>query len=150
MSPSYPRLPTMQDVAREAGVHQTTVSRALRNDSRIPEATRLRVVRTAARLRYRPNPLVSALIALRRARHPARTPTTLAFVIHTYGKRRHYMPHQYTHMAHLAGARAAAEEQGYRIEAFSFNLPEMTERRFDEILYARSIPAVIIGSMPEG
>jgi LacI family transcriptional regulator/LacI family fructose operon transcriptional repressor len=140
----------MQDVARAARVHQTTVSRALRNDSRIPEATRLRVVRAAMRLRYRPNPLVSALIALRRARHPAKTPTTLAFVIHTYGMRRHYLPHQYNHLAHLSGARAAAEEQGYQIESFSFNLPEMTERRFDEILYTRNIPGVIIGSLPEG
>jgi DNA-binding LacI/PurR family transcriptional regulator len=140
----------MQDVARALGVHHTTVSRALRNDSRIPETTRLRVVRMARRLRYRPNPLISALIATRRARHPARLPTTLAFVIHTHGRRRTYPPHQYTPKAHLAGARAAAEEQGYQIETFSFNDGEMTERRFDEILFARNIPGLIIGSIPEG
>jgi LacI family transcriptional regulator/LacI family fructose operon transcriptional repressor len=140
----------MKDVARAAGVHQTTVSRALRNDSRIPEETRRRIVRIARQLRYRPNPLVSALIAMRRARHPSQSPTTLAFVIHTQGSRRRYLPHQYTHQAHLAGARAAAEERGYQIETFNFNFPEMTERRFDEILYARNIPGVIIGSLPEG
>jgi DNA-binding LacI/PurR family transcriptional regulator len=150
MSASHPSITSMQDVARAVGVHQTTVSRALRNDSRIPEATRLRIVRMAKRLRYQPNPLVSALITLRRARHPAKSPTTLAFVIHTHGQRRHYLPHQYTHLAYLEGARAAAEERGYQIEPFSFNLPEMTERRFDEILFARNIPGLIIGSLPEG
>lgn len=55
---------TMQDIAREAGVSKSTVSRVL-NDSPstvpITEATRDRVTEAARRLGYRPNPLARAL-----------------------------------------------------------------------------------------
>ena len=142
--------PAMRDVARAAGVHQTTVSRALRNDPRIPEATRLRIVRIAESLQYRPDPLVSALIARRRSRHPPRYPICLAFVAYMSTHYRRYAPHQYTYEAHLAGARFAAERQGYQVELFPMNSPDMTPRRLDEILSTRNIPGLIIGSLPEG
>jgi LacI family transcriptional regulator, galactose operon repressor len=51
--PSRPRrLPTSHDVALEAGVSQPTVSRALRGDPRVTEATRTRVLLAAERLGY--------------------------------------------------------------------------------------------------
>jgi LacI family transcriptional regulator, galactose operon repressor len=46
---------TSHDVARAAGVSQPTVSRALRGDPRVAEATRRRVTRAAARLGYVPS-----------------------------------------------------------------------------------------------
>jgi LacI family transcriptional regulator, galactose operon repressor len=46
------RLPTSHDVALEAGVSQPTVSRALRGDPRVTEATRRRVLAAAERLGY--------------------------------------------------------------------------------------------------
>ena len=140
----------MRDVARLAGVHQTTVSRALRNDPRIPEATRLRITKIAETLKYRPDPMVSALISMRRSRHPPRYPISLAFVAYTSTHYRRYQPHQYTYEAHLAGARFAAERQGYQVELFPMNSPGMTPRRLDEILFTRNIPGLIIGSLPEG
>jgi DNA-binding LacI/PurR family transcriptional regulator len=58
------RLTTMRDIAREAGVSQSTVSRVL-NDAptRVPIApeTRERVTLAARRLGYRPNPLARGL-----------------------------------------------------------------------------------------
>lgn len=58
------RPPTMMDIANAAGVAQSTVSRVLNNApspvSIAPE-TRERVLRTARRLGYRPNPLARAL-----------------------------------------------------------------------------------------
>jgi len=138
----------MQDVARAAGVHQTTVSRALRNDPRIPDATRRRIQRIAERMEYRPNPLVSALIAVRRSRHPPSFPIALAFVVHSGGPDNRYLPHQYTYEAHLAGARRAAEELGYRVELFLLDASGVTARRVDQILRTRNIPGVIIGSLP--
>src|SRR5579863_6775466 len=46
---------TSHDVARAAGVSQPTVSRALRGDPRLSEATRQRVVEAAEALRYVPS-----------------------------------------------------------------------------------------------
>ena len=70
--PRDPTPPSMSQLARVAGVHQSTVSRALRRDRSIPAATRQRIQALADKLGYRPHPLVSALVALRRRRlqHP--------------------------------------------------------------------------------
>jgi len=47
--------PTIKDVASAAGVTAGTVSRALRDDPRVIESTRLRIVEAARHLNYRPN-----------------------------------------------------------------------------------------------
>lgn len=47
--------PTSRDIAREAGVSQSTVSRALRGDSRVTEETQRRVAEVVKRLGYMPN-----------------------------------------------------------------------------------------------
>jgi DNA-binding LacI/PurR family transcriptional regulator len=52
---------TMREVARRAGVHCTTVSRALLRDPTIPADTRDRIRRLADAMGYAPDPLVSAL-----------------------------------------------------------------------------------------
>jgi DNA-binding LacI/PurR family transcriptional regulator len=63
-APQRPSMPTMRDIAREAGVSSSTVSRVL-NDapSRVPIAidTAERVHDAARRLGYRPNPMARAL-----------------------------------------------------------------------------------------
>jgi LacI family transcriptional regulator len=56
---------TSRDIAKAAGVSQSTVSRALRGDIRVAEATRLRVVEAAERLHYTPNVLARSLITNR-------------------------------------------------------------------------------------
>ena len=53
---------TSYDVAREAGVSQSTVSRSFQPNSPIPEPTRARVLAAAERLRYMPNALARSLI----------------------------------------------------------------------------------------
>ncbi|TDD04989.1 LacI family transcriptional regulator [Nonomuraea deserti] len=54
MQPSRPR-PRIRDVARAAGVSETTVSHVLNNKGRVEAATRARVAEVAERLGYRPN-----------------------------------------------------------------------------------------------
>ncbi len=46
---------TIQDIARQAGVSASTVSRVLNEDPRVKTETRIRVKQTMARLRYVPN-----------------------------------------------------------------------------------------------
>src|SRR5690625_2598297 len=58
---STPKRTTVYDVAREAGVAASTVSRAFGNPRRVNAATRGHVLEVAERLGYRPNPLAAAL-----------------------------------------------------------------------------------------
>ncbi|GAA4912290.1 LacI family DNA-binding transcriptional regulator [Streptomonospora salina] len=56
-----PKRTTVYDVAREAGVAASTVSRAFSNPRRVNAATRRHVLEVADRLGYHPNPLATAL-----------------------------------------------------------------------------------------
>lgn len=56
-----PRAATIYDIAREAGVAASTVSRALSQPQRVNERTRVHIERVADRLGYRPNPIARAL-----------------------------------------------------------------------------------------
>ncbi|CAL9366867.1 HTH-type transcriptional regulator DegA [Nocardiopsis dassonvillei] len=58
---SSPRRTTIYDVAREAGVAASTVSRALNDPRRVSPATREHILAVAERLGYRPDPLATAL-----------------------------------------------------------------------------------------
>src|SRR4051794_10915655 len=59
--PTRPRAVTLQDVAREAGVAVSTVSRALSSPERVNATTREHVQAIARSLGYRPNRLAQAL-----------------------------------------------------------------------------------------
>lgn len=136
-----PAAPSMEDVARLAGVHQTTVSRALRNDPRITPAVRERVEAAAAQLGYRPNPLLAALGTMRRRRATTAYQTSLAYIMRS-GPSRAIMD------VHLSGARQAAERRGFRLEPFVMD-DDLREGRLDGILQARNIQGVIVGPLPE-
>ena len=52
---------TLKDVANECGYTANTVSRAMRNDPRLPEVTRQTIREAASRLGYIPNKMASSL-----------------------------------------------------------------------------------------
>jgi DNA-binding LacI/PurR family transcriptional regulator len=58
-----PRPVSIKDVARAAGVSTTTVSHALNDKGRLPEATRERVRRAAQELGYRPSAIARGLVS---------------------------------------------------------------------------------------
>ena len=70
---------TQTDVARVAGVHNTTVSLALRNSQLIPDTTRERIRAVATRMGYCPDPALRALVAYRNSRRQNRQPITIAY-----------------------------------------------------------------------
>jgi LacI family transcriptional regulator len=57
--------PTSHDIAREVGVSQSTVSRALRRDPRVDPMTAERVIDAARRLGYTPNASARSLVTTR-------------------------------------------------------------------------------------
>jgi len=137
----------MHDIAREAGVHQTTVSRALRNDRRLPEATRKRIQAIAESAGYRVNPLVSALVSARWSRHePAYVPT-IAYVVREDLPVNGAGSRKEARREYLRGARAAAEAQGFRVEEFIVGDAGMSEHRLDTVLQTRNVHGIIIAPM---
>jgi LacI family transcriptional regulator len=131
---------TLQMIADAAGVHVSTVSLALREDTRLPEATRRRVQALAKKLGYRPNPLVSLLMARVRHRN-AGYRGTLAY-LHTVPPD-HPDLSGYVHRNFVSGARRRALELGYNLDEFHLT-EKLPARRLSGILQARSIPGLII------
>lgn len=135
---------TLADIAQKAGVHVTTVSLALRNHPRLPEATRARIKQLATEMGYAPDPFLRALIAYRRQRMPRRTTPTLAYV--TNWQTRWGWKKVPAHSQFYSGAEAKAKELGYQLEHFWLHEDGFTQKRLGRILYARGINGLIIAS----
>ncbi len=136
----------MRDVAAALGVHQTTVSLALRNHTSIPPATQERVRRMAEEMGYRPNPLVSALVADRKRRCSSGYGSTLAFLTSTAERGRWRLSHNYTTVYQALVARAPL--LGYRLEEFWLHEPGMTPGRMQRILQHRGIRGIVVCPLP--
>src|SRR5438552_3565483 len=112
---STPRPPRLQDIADQAGLSKATVSLALRNHPSIPPPTRTRIQKLAEQMGYRPNPLVSALMAYQRTTQAIR-PTGLTLAVVIDFPRSTSTWRQYLSEDLLAAAGARARELGYNIE----------------------------------
>ena len=143
-----PRPPTLQDVARKARVHRSTVSLALRNCSRISAETRNRVQTIAKELGYHANPLVTALMRSRRHGHTIKN-VVLAYVTN-HSTRYGWRPPHHDRPDYFPGACARAEELGYKLEHFWLAEPGMSPARFADILTNRGIHGILIGRLPFG
>lgn len=137
---------TQLDVARKAGVHRATVSMVFRNHPNIPAETRARIRRIADELGYHPDPMLSALAAYRSRCQPAAFHGTLAWLVNsTDGYDWRTRPH---FVDYHAGARARAEQHGYRVELFDLHAPGLTSQRVASILRARNITGILLCPQP--
>jgi LacI family transcriptional regulator len=133
---------TMRDIARQAGVDQSTVSRALRDDRRIRVEVRAKVKAVAERMGYRPNPFVSAFTA--QVLHHRRSPQGAVIAMldanppgaPDYG------------IDYRAGAKARAEALGFRVELFVLAKLGGSLRRLRQVLDARGIVALLVLPVP--
>ncbi|MFT3782823.1 MAG: LacI family DNA-binding transcriptional regulator [Nibricoccus sp.] len=135
---------TLAEVAAKAGVHVTTVSLAIRNSSRLPDCTRLRLQSLAKEMGYTPDPLLKALVAYRGNVMKRRHRVTLAYV--TNWKTCWGWKKVTAHPQFFAGAEAAARDLGYDLEHFWMREPGLTQERIGQILYSRGIKGLIIAS----
>jgi LacI family transcriptional regulator len=135
---------TLADIARQAGVHVTTVSLALRSHPRLPETTRRRIQALARELGYRPDPWLRALVAYRGNISERRNIPTLAYV--TNWNTRLGWKKATAHPEFHAGAEAMANQLGYRLEHFWLQEPGLTPGRLGRMLHARGINGIILAS----
>jgi LacI family transcriptional regulator len=135
---------TLRQLARHCGVHFTTAGLALRDHPRISEDTKLRVRRAAEKLGYRQSPLVSALMARKRAASAPAFAATLGYL--SFRRAQGEFRESPTESAYFDGARARAEQQGYVLEEFCLQAPGMSARRMAEMLRARAVAGLLIGS----
>jgi LacI family transcriptional regulator len=133
-------------IAAAARVSRSTVSRALQNHPALPASTRERIQKLAQTMGYRPNPLVSALMATRNRPQPSTGTTTLA-VLTCWRPTVDIAPFT-TDRRYLSGAQQRAEELGFRFEEFWLDEPGVSGRRLEQILTSRGIVAVMFAPIP--
>lgn len=134
---------TMKTVATRAGVSLMTVSRVLRNNRHVAEATREKVLAAVRETGYRTNPLVGAWMAhIRTSQVRPSSQQTLAFVM---VKRTESL----TLLRYFEGAQARAEERGFKLESFSMEQKGMTGARLSDVLRARGIGGLMIAPIPQ-
>lgn len=133
----------MEDVARAAGCHASTVSLALRGDVRIPVETRERVQAAANRLGYRINPMIAAWVRARRAGRPVAQRAAAAYLTcHPEG----FQGQAGVHFRSIFdGARERAERYGFSLTEFRLKDFERDLGRLNQILTTRNVQGVIVG-----
>jgi LacI family transcriptional regulator len=133
---------TIRDIARETGLHFTTVSLALRNSSRLKEATRLKIQKLAKEMGYVPDPMLAALNAYRQTKVLPQYQATIAW-INNWNNRDHLLlvPE---FREYYEGASERARERGYILEEFWLKEKGMTPKILSQIFRARNIQGVLI------
>jgi len=135
---------TIRDVADRVQVHYSTVARALNNNTRVSEKTRLKVKAAAIEMGYAPDPMVSALSSYRSAIRRAVYHGTLAWLSNE--ARPLITPDALLSIRNYSeGAREQAAMMGYQIEEFPFLEEGMTPRRYVQVLRSRGITGIIVG-----
>ena len=120
--------PTIVDIAREANVSATTVSRSLRGDPRISSETVEKVIRIAKKLNYRPNIMARALAT--------RGSSLIGLVL------RHIEGSFFSDI--IAGIQEELESKGYSIILCNSDMNHNDERNHLSILLDKQVEGIII------
>lgn len=133
---------TMQVIADQVGFSKNTVSLALRGDPSISAATRELIRKTADKLGYQPNAVVSHLIAQLRAGRTARFQAKLA-LINAHRDPKAFRTHA-TIPAYVAGCERRGLQLGYTFDPFWLHDPRLKAASLSRILRTRGIKGIII------
>jgi len=139
--------PTYDSIAVAAGVSKSTVSLALRKSPKVKEATRLRIQKTATKLGYRPNPLVSAQMSHIRSRKKRKTVTTIGFLNTWYDNRTRKRLKWHIIGRFARGAKDRAESLGYNFEILDFDRSVFKDERIEQILLSRQVDGLVLAPL---
>ena len=138
---------SLRDIAGKLGVSHVTVSLALRDHPKISVECRKRVQRLAHKLGYRPDPMLSALVAYRNDKRTNSITATLGWL------NRWPVPGDLRKLqefnAYWEGAQSAANQAGYRLEEFAVS-SDMSAARLRSILVTRAVHGLLIPPHPSG
>ncbi|MCF3648158.1 LacI family DNA-binding transcriptional regulator [Synoicihabitans lomoniglobus] len=135
---------TMADVAREAGVHHTTVSLALRQHPSLPAETQKRIQILAAQMGYRVDPALRALNPYRHHSSPPVQTPRIAFV--TSGATRFGWRHVPAHKQFYRGAASRAKELGYHLVHLWLDAPEFDPAELSNSLSSNGVQGLLLSS----
>jgi LacI family transcriptional regulator len=134
--------PSLNDIAKAAGVSRTAVSYALRNYPSVSKETRERVQAIAKKLGYAPDARIVAWMAkMQQAKSKDLLP--IAWLNSDAHEEDAWRKHAFL-TPFLEGARERCQSLGYRIEEFWLRKPKQTMQRLSQILYQRGIEGAII------
>ncbi|NJM40012.1 MAG: LacI family transcriptional regulator [Anaerolineae bacterium] len=125
---------TIKDIARSAGVAHTTVSRALRGDSRVAPETTERILQLAGKLGYVPNSIAQSLNAQRTMTIGMLVPSIADPVV----------------MDFLEGAETIAQDRGYCIFLSTSRNNQTREFGVIDTFQRRRVDGVIVAAMRGG
>jgi len=132
--------PTLRSLAILAGVHHSTLSRALRDDPRLAVKTRRKLRALAEAEGYRPDALISrGMMAMQRGRVQS-NPEMLGLLTSTTRMGEGEEPFQ----AFCRTISKRAMELGYCIDELWMREPKMTTKRMNKIILSRGIEGIII------
>ncbi len=137
---------SLRDIAVALGISHTTVSLALRNDPRIPVATRRRVREFARERGYRADAVVASLMARLRTLREKPVQATIGFL--TAWPARNGWRSASNLLRFHVGVKRRAGELGYALDELWFNEPGMTGARMTTILKTRGIRGLVLQSLP--
>ncbi len=147
-SRSEARRVTIRDIAKEVGLHFTTVARALKESDLVRPETKERVRKAAERLGYQADPFVSAFCSYR-SRHLKKSYRGNISWINAF-----HSPDFFENEAVgyykdcYEGAKARCEEIGYKLVTFWYGEPGMSAKRASQILHSRGEAGLIVAPMP--
>lgn len=134
---------SLRDVARAANVSHVTVSLALRDHPKISEKTRQNIHGLAAKLGYKPDPMLRALAEYRKTKKIARYQATLAW-INNFPTAEY--PERYRSFRHYQeGALERVKQLGYGLDTFSPLADGIPLDKLRRILMARGIHGLLVG-----
>jgi len=137
-----PSAPSLRELARTLGLSHTTVSEALRNNPRVRDETKQKVLKAAAEAGYTRNPLAGALMSeIRRSR--AGTFRGVIAIIDSDGISKRAPSASRYHREMIQGASDRAKELGFMAETF-VGQRDISTTRLNSILQSRGIRGLLL------